>query len=59
MFGKGSTLDKKLYMLMVVCLFPLLIMIIYLLVLVNQSSQRYDHIVKKITMANAYNIDFK
>ena len=59
MFGKGSTLDKKLYMLMVVCLFPLLIMIIYLLVLVNQSSPRYDHIVKKITMANAYNIDFK
>ncbi len=56
---KGSTLKKKFYLLVLVCLVPLAVMIIYLLALINQFSQRYDRIVRRITMANAYNIDFR
>lgn len=46
-------------MLVLVCLLPLAVMIIYLLTLINRFSERYDHIVENITMANAYNINFK
>lgn len=59
MFGKGSSLKKRLNMLLVVCLLPLAILVIYLLVTLNQFSERYDVIVENITMANAYNINFK
>ena len=55
----GSTLKKRLHMLMLVCLVPLTVMAVYLLTLVNQLSERYDFIVENITMANAYNINFK
>lgn len=46
-------------MLIFVCLVPLTILTIYLLSLISHFSERYDFIVKKITMANAHNIDFK
>lgn len=46
-------------MLLLVCLVPLGIMIIYLLTMVNRFSERYDKVVANITMANAYNINFK
>lgn len=54
-----SILRRKLHILIFVCLVPLTILIIYLLTLISQFSQRYDFIVKKITMANAHNIEFK
>lgn len=54
-----SPLQKRLYTLLLVCLVPLTVMIIYLLVIVNRFSNRYDTIVNNITAANAYNIDFK
>ena len=56
---KHSILRKRLHMLIFVCLVPLTILTIYLLSLISQFSERYDFIVKKITMANAHNIDFK
>lgn len=56
---KGSPLQKRLYMLVIVCLVPLTIMIVYLLVLVNRFSDRYDAIADNITMANTYSINFK
>ena len=46
-------------MLLLVCLIPLTIMIVYLLLLMNRFSSRYDGIVSNITMANAYNLTFK
>lgn len=59
MAGKRSSLNKRLNMLLVVCFVPLTVMIIYLLVTLNRFSERYDSIVKNITKANAYNINFK
>lgn len=59
MWKKGSTLKSRLNMLLLVCLVPLGVMILYLLVLVNRFSERYDAVVENITMANAYNINFK
>lgn len=56
---KISPLQKRLYMLVLVCLIPLTVMIIYLLVTVNRFSDRYDAIVTNITAANTYNIAFK
>lgn len=56
---KSSTLKKKLHMLMVICLVPLMVMTIYLLSLISRFSERYDFIVENITMANAYNINLK
>ena len=59
MEGKNSTLKKRLYMLLAVCLIPLAAIVIYLLIMMNRFSNRYDLIVENITKANAYNIDFK
>lgn len=59
MLKKGSTLKKRLNMLLLVCLVPLAVMTIYLLTMINRFSERYDVIVENITMANAYNINFK
>ncbi len=56
---KSSSLKKRLNLLLFVCLVPLTVMITYLLVLIDRFSERYDGIVENITMANAYNIDFK
>lgn len=56
---KGSPLQKRLYMLVMVCLVPLTIMIVYLLYLVNRFSDRYDAIADNITVANTYSIHFK
>ena len=55
----GSNLKSRLRMLLLVCLVPLTVMIIYLLAILDQFSERYDTIVENITMANAYNINFK
>lgn len=46
-------------MLIAVCLIPLAAIVIYLLIMMNRFSTRYDLIVENITKANAYNIDFK
>ena len=59
MGGKKSFLKQRLNMLLLVCLIPLTIMIVYLLLLMNRFSSRYDGIVSNITMANAYNLTFK
>ena len=59
MAGKSSALKKRLNMLLAVCLIPLAAIVIYLLIMMNRFSGRYDLIVENITKANAYNIDFK
>lgn len=59
MWKRGSTLKKRLNMLLLVCLIPLAALLLYLLVMVEQFSRRYDVIVENITKANAYNINFK
>ncbi|MCI8549636.1 MAG: sensor histidine kinase [Lachnospiraceae bacterium] len=59
MWKKGSTLKKRLNTLLLVCLIPLAALLLYLLIMVDRFSRRYDVVVEKITKANAYNIDFK
>jgi len=59
MISKNTTLKKRLNMLLAVCLIPLAAVVIYLLIMMNRFSNRYDLIVENITKANAYNIDFK
>lgn len=56
---KNTTLKKRLNVLLGVCLIPLAVLVIYLLIMMNRFSNRYDLIVENITKANAYNIDFK
>lgn len=56
---KGHSLKNRLYMLLLVSLLPLTALITYLLVMMNSVSAQYDEIVKKITKANEYNINFK
>lgn len=52
-------MKRRLNMLLVICLVPLALISIYLMFLVERFSERYDVIVENITMANAYNIEFK
>ena len=59
MGGKKSYLKQRLNMLLLVCLIPLTVMIVYLLFLINRFSAQYDGIVTNITGANAYNLTFK
>lgn len=59
MLKKGSPLKKRLYMLALVCMIPLVVMVVYLLITISRFSDRYDAIVSNITMANTYNINFK
>lgn len=54
-----SYLQGRLYVLVLVCLVPLTIMIVYLLILLNQFSDRYNAITDNITLANTYSINFK
>lgn len=56
---KGFSLKERLYLLLIICLLPLTVMIMYLLFMTNQMSSEYDGIVERITKANAYNINFK
>lgn len=56
---RQTSMKNRLYLLLGVCLIPFICMIVYLLVLMNGFSQRYDSIVKNITRANTYNIVFK
>jgi len=56
---KKTTLKRRLNLLLGVCLVPLAVLVIYLLIMLNRFSSRYDLIVENITKANAYNIDFK
>ncbi len=56
---KKSSIKKRLNGLLLVCMVPLAATIVYLLVLMNSFSARYDTIVENITKANAYNINFK
>ncbi|EET59788.1 HAMP domain protein [Marvinbryantia formatexigens DSM 14469] len=59
MMHKGSSLNKRINVLLVVCFVPLTIVAVYLLSLVLRFSERYDAIVSNITQANEYNISFK
>ena len=56
---KNSLLKQRLNMLMGICLLPLVVIIIYLIIMIYSFADRYDAIVEKIEMANAYNINFK
>ena len=56
---KKFSLKNRLYLLLLICVIPLTVMITYLLFMINNVSSKYDHIVEKITKANAYNIGFK
>ena len=56
---RGSLLQKRLYMLSLVCLIPLIVMILYLLFLINRFSNRYDEVADNFSVANAYSINFK
>lgn len=56
---RKTSMKQRLYLLLGICLIPLTCMIVYLLVLMNGFSERYDSIVTNITRANAYNIVFK
>lgn len=56
---KGLSVNKRLNILVLVSFVPFTIMVIYLLLLVNQFSQRYDVSVENITQANIFNISFK
>ena len=46
-------------MLLLICVVPLPILSAYLLIMTNKISSEYDGIVRRITKANAYNINFK
>ena len=56
---RDTSIQKRLNMLLVVCLIPLTVMILYLVIMMERFSARYDEVVENITRANAYNIDFK
>ena len=56
---REASIQNRLNMLLVVCLIPLTIMILYLVIMMQRFSVRYDEVVENITKANAYNIDFK
>ncbi len=56
---RKSSIKNRLNGLLLVCVVPLTATIVYLLVLMNSFSSRYDTIVENITKANAYNINFK
>ncbi len=56
---KSSPLQKRLYMLELVCLAPLTAMILYLLYTVHNFSVWYNAIVENITKISDYSIDFK
>ena len=55
---KGFSLKKRLYLLLV-CLLPLTVLIVYLLMFISSISSEYDQIVGKITKVNDYNMTFK
>ena len=59
MWQKEASIKNRLNMLLVICLVPLTVLILYLVVIMQQFSGRYDEVVENITKANAYNIDFK
>ncbi len=57
--ARKSSLYKRLNMLLLLCVIPFTVMMVYLLSLTYRFSQRYDVIVKNITSANEYNVNFK
>ena len=59
MWKRESSIKNRLNMLHVICLVPLTVLILYLVLIMQQFSERYDEVVENITKANAYNIDFK
>ena len=59
MWKKEASIKNRLNMLLVICLVPLTVLILYLVFIMQQFSGRYDEVVENITKANAYNIDFK
>ena len=56
---KETSIKSMLNVLLVICLVPLAVLLIWLMFIMNRFSARYDDIVENITKANAYNIDFK
>lgn len=59
MKNRTYSLNGRLNLLLLVCFVPLTVMIIYLVMMLNEFSNRYDAVVKSITTANEHVIDFK
>ena len=57
--GKGFSIQKKILLLAAVVALPFIIMLIYLLASMANYSMVYDKIVRDITIANNYNLNFK
>lgn len=57
--GRGFSIRQKLLLLAAVIALPFVVMLIYLLASMGNYAQIYDKIVKDITVANNYNLDFK
>jgi len=57
--GKGFSIQKKILLLAAVVALPFIIMLIYLLASMANYSMVYDKIVRDITVANNYNLNFK
>ncbi|MCI5901892.1 MAG: sensor histidine kinase [Blautia sp.] len=56
---KNTSLTGRLNMLLAVCFIPFALIMVYLLIMAQQFSVRYDIVVDKITKANTYNLDMK
>ena len=52
-------IKNKIMMLSVMAALPFLVMVVYLLVSMTNYSRAYDGIVRNLTIANNYNLDFK
>lgn len=55
----GFSIKNKILMLSAVVALPFLIVVIYLLISMADYSQTYDKIVRNLTIANNYNLNFK
>ena len=57
--SRGFSISHKLLLLAAVVALPFMVMLIYLLASMGNYSKVYDKIVKDITVANNYNLNFK
>ncbi|WMC94255.1 sensor histidine kinase [Kineothrix sp. MB12-C1] len=58
-FSFNGKLNRKLNMMITVIMVPFIILVIYLLVSMINYCNSYNQIVKNVSLANSYNIDFK
>lgn len=57
--GRGFSIKHKILVLAAVAALPFVVMLVYLLASMANYSQVYDKIVRDITIANNYNLNFK